>query len=50
VNPFTSLDDGLSAPNSSPLVFELDVNPVPEPMTLGLMALGGLLLARRRRA
>lgn len=50
VNPFTGLDDGLNAPNSSPLVFELDVNAVPEPMTLGLMALGGLLLARRRGA
>lgn len=50
VNPFTGLDDGLSAPNTSPLVFELDVVAVPEPVSLSLLALGGLVLARRRRA
>jgi hypothetical protein len=48
VNPFTGLDDGLTAPITSPLVFELDVIEVPEPAGLILLALGGLALVRRR--
>jgi hypothetical protein len=46
-NPFTGLSDGLSAPNTSPLILEIDV--VPEPATLAMLALS-LLLWRRRRA
>jgi hypothetical protein len=51
VNPFNSIDDGLTAAFVSPLVWELDVVAVPEPSTLGLFALGMLALwkvARRR--
>lgn len=48
VNPYTGIDDGLSAPNTSPLIMELDVFAVPEPATLGLLALGTLALIRRR--
>jgi hypothetical protein len=47
VNPFTGVDDGLTAAFVSPLIFELDVVEVPEPATLGLLCLGGLLLRRR---
>lgn len=50
VNPFTGVDDGLTAAFVSPLVLELDVIAVPEPVSLGLLALGGLLLSRRRGA
>jgi hypothetical protein len=52
VNPFTSIDDGLSAAFESPLVWELDVVAVPEPSTLALSALGLLAawpVIRRRR-
>lgn len=53
VNPFTGLDDGLSAAFVSPLIWEVDVVPVPEPGSLGVMA-GGLLgfgaIQRRRSA
>lgn len=52
VNPYTSLDDGLSAAFVSPLVWELDVVAVPEPSSWALFA-GGLALwgaARRRNA
>ncbi len=49
VNPYTGLDDGLNAPNTSPLVLELDVVEVPEPAGLVLLGLGGLLLRRRGR-
>jgi len=50
VNPFTSVDDGLSAAFVSPLVFELDVIAVPEPasLALGAVALAGLQMLRRR--
>lgn len=48
VNPFTGLDDGLTAAFVSPLVYELDVVAVPEPASLGLLVLGGLLAIRRR--
>ena len=47
VNPFTGLDDGLNAAFVSPLIWELDVVPIPEPSTLALLVLG--LLALRRR-
>ncbi len=47
VNPFTSIDDGLSAAFVSPLIYEIDV--VPEPASLSLLALGGLAMLRRRR-
>lgn len=47
INPFTGVDDGLTAAFVSPLIFELDVVEVPEPATLGLLCLGGLLLRRR---
>ena len=48
VNPFTNVDDGLSAAFVSPLVWEIDV--VPEPGSAVLMGLGllGLLHQRRR--
>jgi hypothetical protein len=50
VNPFTGVDDGLTAAFVSPLIFELDVVEVPEPATLALLGLSGLLLRRRRTA
>lgn len=46
VNPFTGLDDQLPAAHLSPLLWEIDVIAVPEPGTLLLLALLGLL--RRR--
>lgn len=46
VNPFTGVDDGLSAAFVSPLVYEIDVTP--EPSSLGLLALSALALIRRR--
>lgn len=48
VNPFTGVDDTLTAPNTSPLVMELDVIAIPEPATLALLVLGGLAVLRRR--
>ncbi len=48
VNPFTGLDDGLTAAFVSPLVMELDVIAIPEPATLALLVLGGLAVLRRR--
>jgi hypothetical protein len=48
VNPFTSIDDGLSAPIVSPLVWELDVVAIPEPSTTGLFALGLVAMLGRK--
>lgn len=48
VNPFTGVDDGLSAAFVSPLIMEIDVFAVPEPTSMLLLALGGSLLLRRR--
>ena len=47
VNPFTGLDDGLNAAFVSPLIWELDVVPIPEPSTLALLVLGFVVLRRR---
>lgn len=47
VNPFTGVDDGLTAAFVSPLIFEVDVF-VPEPASLGMLAALGLLALRRR--
>jgi len=49
VNPYTGIDDGLTAAFVSPLVYELDVIEVPEPTALVLISLGGLACLRRRR-
>jgi PEP-CTERM motif len=40
VNPYTSIDDGLTGAFVSPLVFEIDVNRVPEPSTIALLGCG----------
>lgn len=49
VNPFTGVDDGLTAAFVSPLVWEIDVAGVPEPSTFALIGLGALGLLRRFR-
>ena len=50
VNPFTGVDDGLTAAFVSPLIWEIDVTgvPVPEPAGLLLLVSGGLLIRLRR--
>jgi len=50
VNPFTSIDDGLSAAFVSPLVFEIDVIAIPEPASALLVLVGivGLASSRKR--
>jgi hypothetical protein len=47
VNPFTGIDDGLTAAFVSPLIYEVDVL-VPEPASIGMLAALGLLALRRR--
>ncbi len=47
-NPFTGFDDGQGAANQSPLIREIDI--LPEPASLALIALGSVALLRRRRA
>lgn len=53
VNPFTSVDDGLTGAFVSPLVWELDVLAIPEPSTMALSAVTLVAmwcgLRRRRR-
>jgi hypothetical protein len=52
VNPFTGIDDALTAAFTSPLIYEIDVDGtvIPEPTSCLLLgiALAGLLTARRR--
>ena len=49
-NPFTGLDDGLTAAVVSPLIWEIDVIGVPEPATICLLSFGCLALLRKRRS
>lgn len=49
VNPFTNIDDGLSAAFVSPLVFEIDVIAVPEPASALLVLVGVVGLASLRK-
>lgn len=48
VNPFTGIDDGLTAPNTSPLVWEIDIVPEPASAVMLLTASFTCLFARRR--
>ncbi len=52
-NPFTAIDDGLSAAFVSPLIYEIDVTAVPEPATLAMWSsvalLTGIMVWRRRQ-
>jgi hypothetical protein len=50
VNPFTNIDDNLSAAFVSPLVFEIDVIAIPEPASalLVLMGVVGMAYLRKR--
>jgi hypothetical protein len=49
INPFTGVDDGLTAAFVSPLIWEIDVIGIPEPGALGLLAVGAVGLAQCRR-
>ena len=49
VNPFNAVDGGLSAAFVSPLIWEIDIIEVPEPASVIVIALGGLLIRRHHR-
>ncbi len=49
VNPFTGIDDGLSAAIVSPLIWEIDVIPAPSTVTLAMAAVLGTVTRRRVR-
>ena len=46
----TGVDTGLSNPHGNDLIFHADIVVIPEPGSMALLGLGGLLIARRRRA
>ncbi len=50
LNPFTGVDDTLTAAHVSPLVWEIDVVEVPEPAAIVMLGLGAIFLRRRARA
>ena len=47
VNPLNGLDDGFTEAFVSPLIWEIDVVAVPEPLSIMLVGFGGLLIRRR---
>lgn len=49
VNPFTGVDDGLTAAFNSPLIREIDIEGVPEPGTMLALGAGIAAIAARRR-
>ena len=51
VNPFTGIDDGLNAPISSPLIWEIDVIGVPEPTAaaIAVVTFASVMIRRRQR-
>ncbi len=49
INPYTGVDDTLTAAFQSPLVWEIDVVGVPEPATMILLAGGLVVLSATRR-
>ena len=49
LNPFTGVDDGLSAAFVSPLIWEIDALAVPEPTAAALLGAASLAAVTRRR-